>query len=107
MILLLRQSRVIKGPENDRITLPKMYDPLADLNQLEASYVFSSRTFKQMPKKRDPQVYTSAIDALSSLKCGIIADYYQFLCPPPRGRRVRGLEFMVCLSASLFTSKAM
>ncbi|XP_056021929.1 WD repeat-containing protein 81-like isoform X3 [Ostrea edulis] len=50
------QSRVIKGPENDRITLPKMYDPLADLNQLEASYVFSSRTFKQMPKKRDPQV---------------------------------------------------
>lgn len=83
MILLLRQSRVIKGPENDRITLPKMYDPLADLNQLEASYVFSSRTFKQMPKKRDPQVYTSALDTLSSLKCGIIADYYQFLCPPP------------------------
>jgi hypothetical protein len=75
---------MIKGPENDRITLPKMYDPLADLNQLEASYVFSSRTFKQMPKKKDPQVYTIfyfmyIYRTLSCLKWGIAADNYLFL----------------------------
>ena len=50
------QNKQIKGPENDRITLPKMYDPLADLNQLEASYIFSSKTFRQMPKTTNQQV---------------------------------------------------
>lgn len=53
---MYRQIKQIKGPESDRITLPKMYDPLADLNQLEASFLFSSKTFKQMPKKTEQEV---------------------------------------------------
>ncbi|XP_062604872.1 WD repeat-containing protein 81-like isoform X2 [Saccostrea cucullata] len=70
------QSRVTKGPENDRITLPKMYDPLADLNQMEASYQFSSRTFKQMPKKTEMQIKPH----LDSVTDAIWRDIQSFAC---------------------------
>lgn len=70
------QIKQTKGPESDRITLPKMYDPLADLNQLEASFLFSSKTFKQMPKKTEQE----AALGLDHVTDAVWRDVQSFAC---------------------------
>lgn len=80
---MYRQIKQIKGPESDRITLPKMYDPLADLNQLEASFLFSSKTFKQMPKKTEQEVSVilSACIALPPNFCYVPKKLFKAIVP--------------------------